>query len=338
VVTGAAPRDTARPLVVLVPDGASEPGIQTTLSRANTPHLDALCASQGVGRLRTIPIGANPGTEVGLARLVGITADAPARGWLEAAAAGLDVGIGRAAWRLDLVAGTATAKQLTGALGALGASGPDPDPEVQALNGGRHVLIGPAGWGDAAAGHDRPIPMAWQHRLASVEDALGVRLRVWGRAAHPTLPVRADLAVLPDSPAALGLTRSVRATSLPDLQAALRAIKEARHSTLLIHDAGPDEAAHRRDPQAKRAAIERFDATVVGPVLAVADAHGAAVLVAPDHGCDPETGSHTAEPVPATWPGAPGIGRLTEAQTADAPVADAATTVHELAPAWEDAA
>lgn len=337
-MTGAAPAHAVRPLVVLVPDGASEPGLRTTLARADTPHLDALCASQGVGRLRTIPAGANPGTEVGLTRLVGITALAPARGWLEAAAAGLEVGIGRAAWRLDLVAGTATIAQLVDALGALGASGRGPDPEVHALEAGRHVLIGPAGWGDAAPGHDRPMPTAWQHRLAPVENALGVRLRVWGRATHPRLPVRTDLAVLPGSPAALGLARSVRARHLPDLRAALRAIEEARQPMVLIHDAGPDEAAHRRDPGAKRTAIERFDATVVGPVLAVAAAHGAAVLVAPDHGCDPRTGSHTADPVPASWPGAPAVGRLTEARTADVPVADAVTTVRELTPSWEDAA
>ncbi|MEX1176894.1 MAG: hypothetical protein WEB09_00400 [Nitriliruptor sp.] len=324
-----------RPLVVLVPDGAAEPGVITSLQRARTPHLDGLCAEQGVGRLTTIPDGWHPGTEVGVARLAGIATSAPpGRGWLEAAALDVEVSPGRAAWRLDLTAGEVPPGRLTAALREHA-----DDVQVHDLPGRRHLLVGPAAWGDAATGHDRPVPDSWRERLTQVEHASEASLHVWGLAARPTLPAHPSLAVLPGSSVVRGMARLIGAAILDSLDAALDAITRGAYATVLIHDAGPDEAAHARDRHAKVDAIERFDAAVVRPVLAVAASAGAAVLVAPDHGCDPATGGHTPEPVPATWPGAPGDGRrLTEAATTQVCATDAVQVVLGLGSAQEEAA
>ncbi|MEX1162339.1 MAG: hypothetical protein WEB03_02040 [Nitriliruptor sp.] len=331
-----------RPLVVLIPDGAAEQGVATSLQRARTPHLDGLCAEQGVGRLATIPDGWHPGTEVGVARLVGVaTAEPPGRGWLEAAALDVEVAPDCAAWRLDLTAGHVSPARLTAALRTHATVLREQADGVQVydLPGHRHLLVGPAAWGDAATGHDRVLPDSWWERITPVARALEVSLHVWGLAARPTLPARPDLAVLPGSSAVRGIARLIGAAILDSFDAAMEAIASGRYPTVLVHDAGPDEAAHARERRAKIDAIERFDTAVAGPVLAAAAHAGAAVLVAPDHGCDPTTGAHTADPVPATWPGAPGRGRrLTEAATAQLPAADAAQLVLALTPAWEDAA
>lgn len=316
-----------RTLVVVVPDGAAEPGADTSLERAATPNLDRLAARQGVGRLVTVPPGWQPGTEVGLPALLGVTPAAPpGRGWLEAAALGVDVPPGRAAWRLDASdPGRVDVEALRRAVAKAGL-----DADVHDLPGHRHLLVGPRNWGDAASGHDRSAPAAWRARLAPVETALGVRLHAWGGAHRPSLPARSGLVVRPDSTAALGVARLVGADVLDDLDAALDAIAAGRHACVLVHDARPDEAGHARDAAAMAAAIAAVDREVLGPVLAAADTAGAAVVVAPDHGCDPATGAHDGAPVPATWPGAPGAGRVTEAATARQATVDAAALLRRL--------
>ncbi len=70
-----------------------------------------------------------------------------------------------------------------------------------------------------------------------------------------------------------------------------------------MHVPDPDDAAHARDRAGKVAALERVDA-LAGRLAAQADL----LVVCPDHGCDPATGAHTADPVPAlVWrPGGTG--------------------------------
>lgn len=327
------PASPSSPRVVVVPDGAAEPRPAgrfepaTSLAVALTPNLDALARRQGIGRLRTIAAGRHPGTEAGLPALLGLTLTAPVgRGWLEAAALGVELAPGLAAWRLDTRAGTPDADVLRAAFVHAGL-----DVRIHDLPEHRQLLIGPHVWGDAAVGHDQQMPARWRVRLAPVEQAAGVRLHAWGRAARPALPRLPGLAVLPGSTAALGIARLVGAEVLSDLDHAVRAIRRRRHTQILVHDGRPDDAGHARDPAAKVAAVTAFDRDVLGPVLAASDAVGAVVVVSPDHGCDPATGAHTAQPVPATWPGAPGRGRVTEADVAPTAVWDAAAVVRRLA-------
>lgn len=74
--------------------------------------------------------------------------------------------------------------------------------------------------------------------------------------------------------------------------------------------------------------LTTFDRDVLGPVVSAADRASLDILVAPDHGCDPATGAHSSQPVPATWPGAPGSGTMTEAATARLPVDDTSHATH----------
>lgn len=101
---------------------------------------------------------------------------------------------------------------------------------------------------------------------------------------------------------------------------AARVVADAPDDALVVvHDPRPDDAGHARRRAAKVAALEGFDAAVVGPVADVISERGGAVAVCPDHGCDPPAGRHSPDPVPAlTWsPHArpPGSLGLTEVET-----------------------
>lgn len=67
-----------------------------------------------------------------------------------------------------------------------------------------------------------------------------------------------------------------------------------------VHIEAPDECGHVGDALLKTAAIEAFDARVVGPVLAAMEARGEPyrLLVTMDHRTPVEIRGHSAEPVP----------------------------------------
>lgn len=148
-------------VAVLVPDGAADPlgAGPTCLERARTPTLDRLAAAGRLCRVRTIPAGLAPGTEVGLPTLLGARLSAPVpRGAVEAAAAGVAIPPGCAAWRADLVparaASTAVVAAVDAAVRPLGAA-------VVGLGAHRMLLVGPAGWGDAPCGpHQTTAPLS----------------------------------------------------------------------------------------------------------------------------------------------------------------------------------
>jgi 2,3-bisphosphoglycerate-independent phosphoglycerate mutase len=93
---------------------------------------------------------------------------------------------------------------------------------------------------------------------------------------------------------------------------------------VVVHVGGADEAAHVLDAAGKVAFLERADRELIAP-LAAALRHGT-LRVCPDHGCDPATGAHDADPVPhLTWrPGGSDRGRrrLTERAVAALDVTD----------------
>lgn len=86
-----------RELLVIL-DGASEPpreGVPTSLERAVTPALDALCAEGSLTRLRTVAPWLEAGSEHAIPALLGWTPPAPVdRGMVEAAAR--EIAVGRA--------------------------------------------------------------------------------------------------------------------------------------------------------------------------------------------------------------------------------------------------
>jgi 2,3-bisphosphoglycerate-independent phosphoglycerate mutase len=305
-------------LVIL--DGAPEPltGAATALEAAHTPALDALCAVGAVTRLATTPDGLPPGSETGIPTLLGAPPTAPVgRGLVEAAAAGLPVLDGQQAWRIDLHrpdgrrAGAAETAALARVLAAR-----LPRHEVVHLRGHRLLAIGagapPVGtvaglvahvWGDGAG-------------LPAILDARTVVVCAPGAAAGCAALLGACVAT-PD-----------RATGDVDTDlGAKAAVAIAALSTaerVVVHVGGPDEAAHRRDTDAKRAAIEAADRELVAPLLMAVHQAGGRLAVTADHGTCSQTGLHDAAPVPLVLAGADvepaGAGRLTERGVADARV------------------
>lgn len=285
--------------VLVVPDGAADPlgAGPTCLQAAPTPALDRLAREGQLLRVATIPGGLAPGTEVGLASLLGADLDAPLpRGLVEAAAAGVGLAPGEAAWRLDRRVGeTADAAGMDAAVRPLGG-------RVHPLEDHRALLVGPACWGAAPPGPhqtDRPLEDLASGAFATIARLTGAW--PWGGlptrepADVPTVLGRPVTVVAAGAPAGIARLLGCQVTGAP----AESAIADAgADEVVVVHCPGPDDAAHARDRAAKIAALEAVDA-LTGRLAAVVARRGGELIVCPDHGCDPATGRHTADPVPA---------------------------------------
>jgi 2,3-bisphosphoglycerate-independent phosphoglycerate mutase len=327
----------SRILVIL--DGAPEPvrAGPTSLEAAFTPALDALCAEGTVARLRTTPEGFAPGSETGVPVLLGAEPEAPlGRGPIEAAAAGVPVPEGHGAWRVDLLHGDgrrASEDEVRRVAPALRAH--LPRHEVFPLRGHRVLVVGPT---RPALGRCGGLEvMVWPDGVA-LAPALGTE--AGGDAGGPGLDASGRPVTMVCGPgAAAGIGRLLGAhvvvphTATGDVDTDLDAKASAallalrRGDDVVVHVAAPDEAAHRLDLEAKRAAIEDADARIFAPLRRAARAACATLAVTFDHGTCPWTGCHDADPVPLVVAGpdvpAGGPGRLTERAVAGAPVEDA---------------
>lgn len=325
VNAGNGPEGGADAKVLIILDGASEPLREyapTALERAETPILDALATAGTLTRVKTTPAGLLPGSEVAIPTLLGWTPRAAVdRGDVEAAAHGIDVPAGARAWRVDVrcsVGGRASVVATRRAADALNLHAPD--HSVHALGGHRLLLVGPS-----------PLPDA----------ALARGLRAWPEGVHlPPGLLDRDTVVVAARGACAGVARRLGATvvhpdgATGDVDTDLRA-KAARAIAALddgapfvvVHVGGADEAAHRGDDDAKVAFLERTESELIAPLADATRAHGATLQIQPDHGCDPRTGAHDAEPVPClTWTAAdrasgPPV-RLTERAVAQLAITD----------------
>jgi 2,3-bisphosphoglycerate-independent phosphoglycerate mutase len=309
--------------VLLVLDGAPEPvlgsGEPTTLEAARTPALDALCATGTVARLATTPGGLEPGSETGLPVLLGAPPAAQVgRGPIEAAAAGIEVAAGERAWRLDLrTPGGTRASDAEGALLVPLVAALLPRHAVRHLRGHRLLAVG--------------------RRRPALACAAGLEVHVWpdGTTLRAVLDARTTIVCGPGAAAGIGRLLGAR-VDVPagatgdvdtDLAAKARAAERALAAggDVVVHVGAADEAAHRRDAEAKRAALEAIDERLVRPLSAAARRHGAVLAVTADHGTCPRTGRHDSAPVPLVVHGAgvaaAGPARLTERAVAGAPVA-----------------
>jgi len=309
--------------ILVILDGAAEPvwPWPSTLEEARMPALDVLCDRGAVARVATTPEGLHPGSEVGIPTLLGAPPSAPVdRGLIEAAAAGIDVPPGAAAYRIDLHhADGRRAVTAEALLLAPDLAGALPHHEVQHLKGHRFLAVGT----------ERP-------EIASVA-ALDTYIWEAGAGLDGALDPGAVLVAAPG--AASGCGRLLGATVVnpkgatgdvgSDLAAkagaALHALREGAH-TVVVHVGGADEAAHHRDRLGKRAMLEAADTDVIGPLARAAAAYGAAIAVTSDHATCVETGRHHGDPVPAVVAG-PGVApsgavRLHERLVVRAPVWD----------------
>lgn len=264
--------------VLVIPDGAAEDPRRgaTSLERARTPVLDALCAEGEVFARRTIPEGLCAGSEVGIPSLLGVELTAvPSRGLIEAAAHAIELPRGSKAWRVD--APRVRAADFLEEAARLG---------LTHLRGHRFLFVG---------SELPPLPAHW---------------RVWADGAVLPRALDDSIVVVAATGAASGCARLLgarvveppRATGDVDTDyaakalAAIAAMEEAER--VVLHVGAPDEASHRRDPRAKVAALEAIDALILAPLRKALGARGATLAVCPDHGTDPFTGEHLRDPVP----------------------------------------
>jgi 2,3-bisphosphoglycerate-independent phosphoglycerate mutase len=278
--------------VLVIPDGAAQPprtGVPTAFEAARTPVLDALAASGTVVRVATTPHGLPAGSETGISSLLGVPPRCRVgRGWVDAAAYGVEVPDGMIPWRADLVYRSgkrASIRQARDACVHLGRA-------AHAVSGHRLVLV--------AA--ERPP----DRRL------LGLHVRVWPGGSLPDGEVPVETVVVCARGAAAGCARllgarvvvppgatgDVDADLCAKAQAAIAALSD-RPARVVVHVGAPDEAAHRRQPEAVVEALGRLDGELLAPLRDAVAALGGRLAVCPDHGTDPVSGRHDPAPVPA---------------------------------------
>jgi 2,3-bisphosphoglycerate-independent phosphoglycerate mutase len=307
--------------VLVIPDGAAQPirdTEPTALQRAWTPVLDRLAAEGAVHRLATTPAGLAPGSEVGIPTLLGCPPQAQiGRGRIEAAAYGIEVPEGLVPWRADVTypdGRRATVRQAREVAERLGCA-------AHSVGGHRLLLLCAS----------RPA----NRRM------LGLRLRVWDDGPPPAGRLRARTTLVCAPGAAAGCGRLLGAevvcptgatgdvdTDLQGKANAAAAAVQRGEQRVVVHVGAPDEAAHRREQSGVVAALERLDFELLGPLRDLVELARGRLSVCPDHGTDPATGAHTADPVPAlVWgegvePSGPR--RLDERAVRDAEILDAA--------------
>jgi 2,3-bisphosphoglycerate-independent phosphoglycerate mutase len=293
--------------VLLILDGASEPlEGKTSLELARAPVLDRLAAGGELSSLGTVPPGLPVGSETAIPSLLGWTPPAAVdRGALEAAALGVELGAGERAWRVDVLgdggerASDAAAERVAADLAVR-----LPRYTVRRLRGHRLLVTGPP-------------PLAG---LGRGEGSGGVELRAWPEGAVPPRILDERTVMVAAAGAAAGAARLLGAAVVvpsgatggidTDLgakaAAAERAIAEGAER-VVVHVGAPDEASHVGDRGAKIASLERIDAELTPRLVAAVAAAGGRLRICPDHGCDPRTGEHCADPVPCLdWsPSAP---------------------------------
>ena len=323
------------PDLLVILDGASEPlagAEETSLERARTPTLDALARDGSLSRLRTVPAGLAPGSEVAIPVLLGWPPTAPVdRGAIEAAAHEVEVPPRERAWRVDVLGGRASAAHpdvasIRRAARALRIGAPA--HAVHQIDGHRLLLVGPAPLPEAAWA---PYLRVWPEGVAVPRtlDATTLVVAARGACAGVARMLGARL-VVPDG--ATGDTDTALAAKASAATEALTA--GAPH--VVVHAAGADAAAHERDAAAKVAFLERVDRELIAPLADAVARAGGTLRVCPDHGCDPATGRHDAHPVPCLiWPGpGPSGGRASADAGADAAAATAdVASVSAAAPA-----
>ena len=314
--------------VLVILDGASDPlgSAPTSLERARTPVLDRLASEGELTRRRTVAPGLLPGSEAAIPALLGWIPPAVVdRAALEAAARGIAIAPGQRAWRVDVLEASRRAGAEATHAAAVALAAATPAHTVHPLAGHRLLLVGPP-----------PLPVAAQ----------SPGLLVWPDGVTPPRILGPETVVVAAPGAAAGAARLLGANVVvpagatggtdtnigAKVAAALGAIERGA-ARVIVHFGAPDEASHERDAATKIAAIERADHELLAPLLEAVRLSGGTLTVCPDHGCDPATGEHDADPVPCvTWPGTGASPRrLTEREVARLPVVELDTPHREAA-------
>jgi 2,3-bisphosphoglycerate-independent phosphoglycerate mutase len=326
--------------ILVIPDGLAEtPGpLGTTLSSFTPMALNAIARRGAVRRVATTPEGLPPGSETGLPLLLGWPPSGPvSRGRIDAAAHGLTEPAGAVVHRVDVRHDDGRPWPELAETGLSLLHGLDEALHVQHLAAHRLLI-----WGHRSPTLPRRLDLDDLGAANGVEgthdpDDLP-RFQLWadGETLQPILDSDTVVVCAPGSTMA-GVARLMGAETVhprgatgrpgTDVAAKARAatslLRDGIH-TVVVHVGSPDEASHARDPQAKRLEAQKIDRDLLAPLAALVLDLGATLAVCPDHGTDPRTGTHTADPVPGVvWgPGirASGPNVVTEESVAREPI------------------
>jgi 2,3-bisphosphoglycerate-independent phosphoglycerate mutase len=201
----------------------------------------------------------------------------------------------------------------------------------------RHLCVVPREWADAecvpphdltgraavwpagpAAGKLRGLMDASREVVRETAAATGCdanQIWLWGQGVRPTLPrfedrygIAGRLSSAVDLVRGLGVLAGIEVLDVPgatagfdnDYGAQARACLDSLTSRdfFLLHVEATDEAGHQGAIGEKVAALERWDADIIGPLVAGLSGEPFRVLLLPDHATPCASRTHTSEPVP----------------------------------------
>ncbi len=183
-----------------------------------------------------------------------------------------------------------------------------------------HDLTGqPAVWPTGAAAPkvqalmdaSRPVVLDAARRV----DSIATQIWLWGQGVAPVLPRFADrygvegrLSSAVDLVRGLGVLTGIDVVDVPgatagfdndyggQLAACLGSLTD--RDFFLLHVEATDEAGHQNAVAQKVAELERWDAEIIGPLVAALDGEAYRVLLLPDHATPCARMTHTSDPVP----------------------------------------
>jgi 2,3-bisphosphoglycerate-independent phosphoglycerate mutase len=232
----------------------------------------------------------------------------------------------------------------------------------------RHLCVAPVDWADAECVPPHDLtgqPVVWPAgpaapklralmdasrpvvcEAATAVDSIATQIWLWGQGVAPVMPRFADrygiegrLSSAVDLVRGLGVLTDLDVVDVPgatagfdnDYAGQLTACLDslADRDFFLLHVEATDEAGHQNAVAQKVTELERWDAEIIGPLMAALDGEPYRVLLLPDHATPCARMTHTSDPVPYllfdSTRDADG-GRYTESFVADRPLVPA----HEL--------
>ncbi len=201
----------------------------------------------------------------------------------------------------------------------------------------RHLCVTPSAWGEAECVPPHDLtggPVTWPRGPAAgslralMEESRPVvraaaaplgcpatQVWLWGQGVAPSLPafterygVAGRLSSAVDLVRGLGVLTGLEVVDVPgatagfdndyraQVEACLRSLGD--RDFFLLHVEATDEAGHQGDVQEKVAALERWDADIIGPLEDALAGEAHRILLLPDHATPCATRTHTPEPVP----------------------------------------
>jgi 2,3-bisphosphoglycerate-independent phosphoglycerate mutase len=157
----------------------------------------------------------------------------------------------------------------------------------------------------------KPIVREAAERVGSV----ATQIWLWGQGVRPELPAFAEqygvtgrLSSAVDLVRGLGVLTGIEVVDVPGATAGFdndyAAQRDAALESLadrdlfLLHVEATDEAGHQGDAEEKVAALDRWDAEIIGPLVDALDGEAYRVLLMPDHATPCAIRTHTSAPVP----------------------------------------